>query len=145
MSDLSRRAALKITLGLSGALTAWGLLRYLTFPSPTARPATFVLQAPAAYALDTITAVPEARAFIGRDARGLYALSAVCTHLGCTLQARDRRYECACHGSRFDDRGAVLNGPAQRPLDRFSLALSAEGRVVLDVTQTVSPDFRLGV
>jgi glycine/D-amino acid oxidase-like deaminating enzyme/nitrite reductase/ring-hydroxylating ferredoxin subunit len=55
-----------------------------------------------------------------RDAGGaLHAVSLVCTHLGChvTWNPAERSWDCPCHGSRFDVDGAVLHGPALRPLD----------------------------
>ena len=46
------------------------------------------------------------------------ALSARCTHLGCTVQYHPgkKRFECPCHGSRFDARGKVIHGPARADL-----------------------------
>lgn len=46
------------------------------------------------------------------------ALSARCTHLGCTVRfARaSGEIECPCHGARFDADGRVLAGPAPAPL-----------------------------
>jgi Rieske Fe-S protein len=54
------------------------------------------------------------------DAGGLHAVSLRCTHLGCLLHFNDaeRSWDCPCHGSRFDVDGAVLSGPAVRPLER---------------------------
>jgi glycine/D-amino acid oxidase-like deaminating enzyme/nitrite reductase/ring-hydroxylating ferredoxin subunit len=56
-----------------------------------------------------------------RDTDGvLHAVSATCTHLGCTVRwnGAERSWDCPCHGSRFDVDGAVLDGPAVRPLRR---------------------------
>lgn len=41
-----------------------------------------------------------------------------CTHLGCTFPWNETtgRFECPCHGSRFDEQGNVLRGPADKPL-----------------------------
>ncbi|MBE6948445.1 MAG: FAD-dependent oxidoreductase [Ruminococcaceae bacterium] len=43
----------------------------------------------------------------------------VCSHMGCKLcrNGDDDTWECACHGSRFDNKGNVLNGPAQKPFE----------------------------
>jgi Rieske Fe-S protein len=54
-----------------------------------------------------------------RDEEGrLHAISSVCPHLGCTVAWNDgeRSWDCPCHGSRFAPDGAVLRGPASRPL-----------------------------
>ena len=56
-----------------------------------------------------------------KDADGrVHAVSLRCTHLGCLLRfnGAERSWDCPCHGSRFDVDGAVLEGPAVRPLAR---------------------------
>ncbi|MBF6162099.1 FAD-dependent oxidoreductase [Nocardia cyriacigeorgica] len=56
-----------------------------------------------------------------RDEDGdVHAVSATCTHLGCLVAFNDaeRTWECPCHGSRFTVDGAVIQGPATRPLER---------------------------
>lgn len=53
----------------------------------------------------------------------IHAMSAVCTHLGCVLgwNETDRTFDCPCHGSRFDEHGEVLFGPATAPLEARDL------------------------
>lgn len=63
----------------------------------------------------------EARLAVIREGDRIYALSLVCTHLGCTLTVTGRELVCPCHGSAFDRQGRVLAGPAARPLDRYPL------------------------
>ena len=48
-----------------------------------------------------------------RDGR-VTELSAVCPHLGCVVKwnGGEKTWDCPCHGSRFDTKGRVLNGPA---------------------------------
>lgn len=58
------------------------------------------------------------------------ALSAVCTHQGCTVVREDEDLSCPCHGSRFAVAdGAVLNGPAEEPLPRVEVRIES-GAVV---------------
>jgi Rieske Fe-S protein len=56
-------------------------------------------------------------AYIADDGT-LYTLSARCQHMGCTVgwNSQARTWDCPCHGSRYDFKGAVINGPATRPL-----------------------------
>ena len=65
----------------------------------------------------------------------LRALSAKCTHEGCTVQfvPGESVIWCACHNGRFDLDGRVLAGPPPRPLDRFTAAREADGAVVVQL------------
>jgi glycine/D-amino acid oxidase-like deaminating enzyme/nitrite reductase/ring-hydroxylating ferredoxin subunit len=65
------------------------------------------------------------KAAVTRDANGeLIAVSASCTHMGCTVAWNDAEstWDCPCHGSRFAPDGQVLHGPATEPLKRIELA-----------------------
>lgn len=60
-----------------------------------------------------------------RDSDGAVSTcSATCPHLGCHVQwnAAEKSWDCPCHGSRFDARGGLLNGPAAADLERLRLA-----------------------
>ncbi len=57
-----------------------------------------------------------------RDADGvLSALSMTCSHLGCQVRPGGDFLVCPCHGSTFDRRGAVVRGPAQKPLQTYEV------------------------
>ncbi len=61
------------------------------------------------------------------------ALSAVCTHLGCTVQYQPalNRIHCACHGGVYDPRtGANISGPPPRPLKRYVVHVTDASVVV---------------
>lgn len=61
----------------------------------------------------------EARVAVMREGDVVYALSLVCTHLGCTVNVTSTELVCPCHGSSFDRQGTVLKGPADRQLLRY--------------------------
>ena len=64
------------------------------------------------------------------------AYSAICTHLGCTVNAQlegDGHIMCPCHGSAFDpaNGAAVLSGPAGRPLPALPIRLETDGTLAV--------------
>ncbi|PJF34189.1 MAG: hypothetical protein CUN57_00185 [Phototrophicales bacterium] len=65
--------------------------------------------------------VPAGRFHVTHTDEGLRALYGVCTHLGCLPKwvPTNNRFECPCHGSKFELGGQYIEGPAPRNLDRF--------------------------
>ena len=89
---------------------------------------------------------PEYRLWVYSDGGELYAISAICTHLGCTVAAQEGGgFYCPCHGSRFAPSGAVIAGPAPRQLNHLALSLAPDGQVVVDQQHEVPPETRLQV
>lgn len=72
----------------------------------------------------------QARVALVREEEDFYALDLTCTHLGCTVTVTPTELVCPCHGSRFDRQGAVLQGPAERPLRRLEVRIEGERWVV---------------
>lgn len=68
----------------------------------------------------------EARVAVLREGDRVYAMSLICTHLGCTVNVTPGGLVCPCHGSSFDREGRVLKGPADRPLARLQVVERGE-------------------
>ena len=85
---------------------------------------------PDRYPSGSVTQDLQSGIYIVHGAEGLYAMSAVCTHLGCLTAWKPELgiVACPCHGSRFDLEGNVLHGPAPRPLERARCRLPESGR-----------------
>jgi len=65
---------------------------------------------------------------------GVYALSTVCTHLGCTPDWLEgaQKFKCPCHGSGYYKNGINFEGPTPRPLERYEIRLAADGQIEVD-------------
>jgi cytochrome b6-f complex iron-sulfur subunit len=71
---------------------------------------------------------------VRREGGEFIALKAECTHLGCTPRWLETqgKFKCPCHGSGFRPDGTNFEGPAPRPLDRFRIGLTRDGRLEVD-------------
>ncbi|MBK9171330.1 MAG: Rieske 2Fe-2S domain-containing protein [Bryobacterales bacterium] len=133
-------------LGLSALWTAGGALLFgmigmlklpkaavLSSPSKKFRvPLPETLAAGEAY-------VPPGRSVaLFKDAEGVYAVSTICTHLGCVVKANPEGFECPCHGSRFLADGTVTKGPAPRALPWLKVSLGG-GMATIDEDTVVPP------
>jgi Rieske Fe-S protein len=121
-------------------------------PSCTQTPTGVEVGVPADFAQHGLHKAPAAKALIGRDANGLYALSAACTHAGCNMAGSSGKIVsngadviCTCHGSEFDADGQVVQGPAWKPQPHVSIELGCDGKLYVDRKKTVSSSFRLVV
>jgi len=100
-------------------------------------PLRFKVGKPSEYPRDMVNTEYKERygIWIVRDKDGLFfCLSIRCTHLGCTPDWLDaqNKFKCPCHGSGFYKDGENFEGPAPRPLDRFKIALSGDGQLIVD-------------
>jgi cytochrome b6-f complex iron-sulfur subunit len=141
---LERRTFLTLSLGWCSALFAAGASvaaagRFLV-PNVLYEPnSRFKALKPDDYP-EGSTFLPNLRVFLFRKGNSFRAASAVCTHLGCTVNLVGEGFHCPCHGSVFDKAGAVVSGPAPTGLAWFELTLSRDGRLVIDTAQHVKAD-----
>lgn len=113
-----------------------GTLRFM-FPRVLFEPSpVFKAGFPEDYAVGTVSEkwIKDFRVWIRRDEEGIFAISAVCTHLGCTPRwlAADSKFKCPCHGSGFTPTGINFEGPAPRPLERLKVSLAEDGQILVD-------------
>ena len=131
----ARRDFLKLCtsylLGATGALAAGGVFRFLAYETEPAITRQFNLGAPSQYAEGRRTLLKDVPALLVRSKAGFFALSLVCTHLGCTVEERSDGFACPCHGSRYDSQGRVLRGPAGRALGRLRLETDPDGNLIV--------------
>lgn len=110
---------------------------------------------------DGLKFLPNERLFVFREGKTFHSISAVCTHLGCTVRAEalskvetedvsgkslrlTHRYLCPCHGSEYKGDGTNVSGPAPKPLEWYELSLAPDdGQLVVDLAKPVGHDFRL--
>jgi Rieske Fe-S protein len=80
----------------------------------------------------------DGRFYITSSDGNLVALYQKCPHLGCRVPFCDSsgRFECPCHGSKYNIRGEYIEGPAPRGMDRFLIKVSGD-RVLVDTATVV--------
>ncbi len=79
-----------------------------------------------------------------RDGGGIYAMTAICTHQGCTVGQGGGAFACPCHGSQFNLDGIATQGPATAPLNHFAVTEpTLGGPLQVDTSQVVSAATRL--
>lgn len=164
MSEPPSRREVFLRLGFGAGVAALGaqavaslrsLVPNVSYDSPT----TVKLGMPNDFP-DGMKFLPDERLFVFREGKTLHAVSAVCTHLGCTVRAEalsapetkdvsgkplrlTHRFLCPCHGSKYSGDGTNVAGPAPKPLAWYHLSLSPDdGQLVVDLARPVERDFR---
>ena len=130
------------TLGVAGLGATVVTFKYLS-PNVLFEPPTqFRAGSPDDFPVNSVTFIQDQQVYIVRMAAGFYAVSAVCTHLGCITQWKPEanQIQCPCHGSKFQSDGVKVEGPAPRSLDHYSIALTTDGELQVDKLETVKPN-----
>ena len=96
---------------------------------------------PDQYPVGSVTQDLKAGIYVIHGQEGFYSLSAVCTHLGClTAWKSDLSIvACPCHGSKFNELGEKVDGPAPRGLPWLKIWLSDEGDLMVDRSTPTAP------
>lgn len=138
--ETTRRRAIEIFLGggllASFASFIYPVLRYLVPPAVTDLGADEIIAAKLTELKTNSSKIFRFGSRPGlliRNSDGTYrALSATCTHLGCTVQYRGdlRQVWCACHNGIYDLNGRNVSGPPPRPLDGFDVHVRGDEIVV---------------
>lgn len=83
--------------------------------------------------------------YLAADERGIFALTAICTHRGCLVLSEGATgFGCPCHDSAYDLQGNVTEGPAQLPLRHLSVKeIEPQGLLQVDIATFVPPETRL--
>lgn len=129
-------------LGIAGLGASVVTYNYLSPNVLFEPPSTFRVGTPDEYPVNSVTFVQDQLVYIVRTKDGFYAVSAVCTHLGCITQWKPELglIACPCHGSRFQSLGRVIAGPAPRPLPHFGIRLTDDGELLVDKLSILKPE-----
>jgi len=81
---------------------------------------------------------PDRTVALFRDTGGVYAISRVCTHLGCLVNTDPSGFHCPCHGSRYAADGTVVKGPAPSALPWLAVKKLGPGSYLVDEAKAVA-------
>ncbi len=150
-NDVNRRAFfVKLGLGslsIAAAGTAAFSYQFLS-PNVLYEPSPIVNAGkPENYPADSVTLDVNARIYLIHAQEGFFAMSAVCTHLGCITAWKPELgiIACPCHGSKFSvfdpkkNPGTKIAGPAPRPLPWLRTWVSDEGDLMVDRSVDIRP------
>jgi cytochrome b6-f complex iron-sulfur subunit len=133
----SRRAFTRIGVGSMALAGAGSAVFGYEFLSPNAlyEPSPIVNAGkPDRYPQGSLTPDPQNGIYIVHGPQGIYTLTAVCTHLGCLTAWKPELgiIACPCHGSKFNQDGVKIDGPAPRPLPWLKTSLDDDGNLIVD-------------
>lgn len=148
--ELNRRKALGVLTGAAFAIAGGGtVITTIRFMRPNVLfepPTKVTVGTMADIPLGTLLVLTQQKLYVAHTPKGIFAMSSVCTHLGCMTRydVETNSIACPCHGSNFDALGNVTAGPAPRPLARKEIVLEGD-LLVVDTRKDVGESFVLKV
>ncbi len=141
--DAQKKIARRRRFVIASVLATLGVnfLMFLRFFFPRALyepKTTFKIGYPSDFGFGVDTKFQNAhRIWVVRNTEGIFVISAICTHLGCTpdWKPSENKFKCPCHGSGYDPEGVNFEGPAPRPMDRAHVELDPEGQILVDLSR----------
>ena len=139
---ISRRRFLSLigwgaVAGVGGVLGA-AMLGYLYPNALKIPPSVFSIGRPSdVLASEGRVYIPSQKAFLEVSRGKVRCMTAICTHLGCTINAVEIGFKCPCHGSTYDLDGRNTGGPAPSPLVYYRIYKGASGELLVDKSQVV--------
>lgn len=129
------------SLAIAGAGATAFALQYLSPNALYEASPVVAVGRPEHYPMDSVTLEPRFGIFIVHWTEGFYALSAVCSHLGCLCVWKEEAgmIGCPCHGSAFQRDGRIIAGPAPKPLPWLRMWMTDEGELMVDRAAKVAP------
>ena len=113
----------------------------LRLPKPAVLPGpqrVYKLGDPEQYQVGAVVKMEADGFYLFRDEKGFHAVSAVCTHLGCIVAHSEQEgFACPCHGSKFNQEGSVIGGPAPTGLPWLEVSLSPDGQLLVNAEAEV--------
>jgi cytochrome b6-f complex iron-sulfur subunit len=121
----------------AGAMTGASALGFLYPNAMRTPPSVFSIGRPEEIlARDGKIFFPKQKVYVETLSGKVRVQTAVCTHLGCTVNMSDTGYACPCHGSTYDRHGRNTGGPAPLPLVYFLIDKGASGELLVDKNKT---------
>ena len=124
-----------------------GILRFLIPNVEFGKPKRFKIGMPQDFPDKTASFLADEKIIVIREGNSYAALSAVCTHLGCTVRNNPdgSGFSCPCHGSKYLADGTNISGPAPKPLEAYQVSQGPNGELIVDKRTLISPKDRFTV
>ncbi len=133
-----------VSIGIASLATFFFTLFRMPFPSLLpGKSGRFKIGLKNEFPSGTIKYFENDQVYVFADAEGIYAISAVCTHLGCVVNKDKNGFVCPCHGSRYGLDGKIEQGAAPKDLPWYKISMLPSGQLEVDKKRIVKPGVKL--